>query len=79
MQAGRKPMSEQVTSNVSYGTAGATFFAGALSLSDWALIIGILATIATLALNAWVQRKRLKMEEREHQARMSLHKKAGAE
>lgn len=66
-------MSEKLTAGGSYITAGATTGVGILSLSEWAVIIGILATLATFALNYVVQVRKLKMEEREHQARMKLY------
>ena len=64
-------MSDKVTATSSYVTAGATTAGGLLSLSEWAIVIGILATVATFGLNYWVQTRNLKMAEREHQARMA--------
>ncbi len=71
MQTGLKVMSEKVTATSSYVTAGATTAGGLLSLSEWAIVIGIFATLATFGLNYWVQTRNLKMAEREHQARMA--------
>jgi len=70
MHDGARIVSEKVTAGSSYITAGATTGVGLLSLSEWAIVIGILATIATFALNYVVQVRKLKMEEREHEARM---------
>ena len=64
-------MSDKVTAISSYVTAGATTAGGLLSLSEWAILIGILATVATFGLNYWVQTRNLRMAEREHQARMA--------
>lgn len=72
MQPGFKIMSDKAVTAVSYTTSGGSFFVGALSLSEWAAIAGIIGVAATWGLNYWVQSRRLKMEEREHQARMSL-------
>jgi hypothetical protein len=71
MQTGLKVMSDKVTAISSYVTAGATTAGGLLSLSEWAILIGILATVATFGLNYWVQTRNLRMAEREHQARMA--------
>jgi hypothetical protein len=71
MQTGLKVMSDKVTATSSYVTAGATTAGGLLSLSEWAIVIGILATVATFGLNYWVQTRNLRMAEREHQARMA--------
>lgn len=65
-----KSMSDKAAATTSYVTAGTTAVGGLLSLSEWAIVIGIIATIATFGLNYWVQIRSLKMAEREHQARM---------
>lgn len=71
MQPGFKIMSDKAVTAFSYATSGGSFFVGALSLSEWAAIAGIIGVAATWGLNYWVQTRRLKMEEREHQARMA--------
>lgn len=76
MQTGLKVMSDKVTATSSYVTAGATTAGGLLSLSEWAILIGILATVATFGLNYWVQTRNLRMAEREHQARMAQLEKS---
>lgn len=76
MQTGLKVMSDKVTATSSYVTAGATTAGGLLSLSEWAIVIGILATVATFGLNYWVQTRNLRMAEREHQARMAQLEKS---
>lgn len=79
-EAGRKPMSEQVSTNVSYTAAGGTFVLGALSPSEWAMLIGVLTALATFGLNYVMQVRRDRREQREHEARMSqFEKTAGAE
>ena len=71
MQNGRfKRMSDRTVATTSYVTASATAAGGLLTLSEWAILIGILATIATFALNFWVQIRSLRMREREHSAQM---------
>jgi len=69
-------MPEQVTTGVSYGTAGGTFLVGAFGVSEWAAIVGMLFAAATWGLNWWVQRRRLKMEQIEHEARMRAYQQA---
>lgn len=69
-------MPEQVTTGVSYGTAGGTFLIGAFGVSEWAAIGGLLFAAATWGLNYWVQRQRLKMEQAEHEARMRQYQLA---
>lgn len=73
LHEGTRLMSEKVTASGSYITAGATTGVGLLSLSEWAVVIGILATIATFVLNYVVQVRKLKMDEREHEARMKQY------
>jgi hypothetical protein len=72
MQTGHRQMPDQVTTGASYTAAGGTFVIGAFGVSEWAAIGGLLFAAATWGLNYWVQTRRLKMEEREHQARMAL-------
>lgn len=72
-------MSDKATSVSSYITAGTTVSLGFLSLSEWAILIGIIATIATFGLNYWVQTRKLRMAEREHQARMTKFKQGKPE
>lgn len=71
MQSGFRIMSDKATAVSSYATAGTTAGLGFMSLSEWAIVIGILATVATFGLNYWVQTRNLRMAEREHQARMA--------
>lgn len=73
MHDGTRLMSEKVTAGGSYIAAGATTGVGLLSLSEWAVVIGILATVATFVLNYVVQVRKLKMDEREHEARMKQY------
>lgn len=67
---GLSVMSDKASATTSYLTAGATTAGGLLSLSEWAIIIGILATVATFGLNYWVQSRSLRMRELEHAAQM---------
>gem|GEM_PF-4515531 len=76
MQIGTfRHMSDKASATTSYLTAGATTAGGLLSMSEWALLIGILATVATFALNYWVQIRNLRMREREHAAHMKMYGK----
>jgi len=72
MQTGQRQMPEQVTTSVSYTAAGGTFLVGALSISEWAAIAGIIGVAATWFLNYWVQSRRLKMDQRAHEARIKM-------
>ncbi|MGX5913938.1 HP1 family phage holin [Aliidiomarina sp. Khilg15.8] len=50
------------TTNTAYTVGAVTAGAGALTLSDWALIVGIFGTLATLVMNYYYQRRRLRIE-----------------
>lgn len=50
------------TTNTAYTVGAVTAGAGALTLSDWALIVGIVGTIATLLMNFFFQKRRLRIE-----------------
>lgn len=63
-------MAEKVSTPAAYTVSTGTATAGMLGIGDWAVIIGILGTIATVVMNWYFSRRRLDMEEREHQARM---------
>lgn len=66
-------MAEKVSTPAAYTVSTGTTAVGMLSLSEWAVIIGILGTVATVLMNWYFNRRRLDMEEREHQARMKQH------
>ena len=72
-------MSDKASATTSYVTAGATAAGGLLSLSQWAIIIGIIATLATFALNYWVQTRSLRMRELEHAAQMKKLRADGSD
>lgn len=50
-------MADKFATSASYTVSGATVVGGALSLSDIALVIGIIGTVATLVLT-WYFKKR---------------------
>jgi hypothetical protein len=52
-----KTVADKFATSASYTVSGATVVGGALSLSDIALVIGIIGTIATLVLT-WYFKKR---------------------
>lgn len=52
-----------VTTNAAVTVGAVTAGAGALTLSDWALIIGIIGTIATVIMNWFFQARRLRVDE----------------
>ena len=51
----------QTSSSVAVGTGSATAMFGALSLNDWAIIIGIVCTVGTFALNWYYKQKEYKL------------------
>ncbi len=63
-------VAEKLSTPAAYTVSTGTATAGMLGIGDWAVIIGILGTIATVVMNWYFSRRRLDMEEREHQARM---------
>ncbi len=63
-------VAEKLSTPAAYTVSTGTATAGILGIGDWAVIIGILGTIATVGMNWYFSRRRLDMEEREHNARM---------
>lgn len=59
-------MQTKVTTAASYTTSVATAYAGAYSLNEIALAVGIIATIVTVVMNAWFQWRRDQREEVAH-------------
>jgi len=55
---------EKHTSVLSYITGGATAGAGALTLNDWAIVVGIITTVATFGLNWYYKAKDDKRRDR---------------
>lgn len=49
------------TSAAAYGTGTGIIVIGGLSLSDWAIVIGIVCTVGTFALNWYYKRQELKL------------------
>lgn len=54
------------SSSIAVGTSSATAMFGALSLNDWAIIIGIVCTVGTFALNWYYKRKSFRLLEKEY-------------
>lgn len=52
-----------LASKASYTSAGGTVVAG-FELNEWAIIVGIVATIVTLLMNWYYKSKHLKLSER---------------
>lgn len=50
-----------VTSGAAVGAGSATALFGAMSLNDWAIIIGIICTIGTFGLNWYYKRKEFQL------------------
>lgn len=49
------------TSAAAYGTGAGMILIGGLSLSDWAIVIGIACTVGTFALNWYYKRKEFRL------------------
>lgn len=49
------------TSAAAYGTGTGMILIGGLSLSDWAIVIGIVCTIGTFAINWYYKRKEFQL------------------
>lgn len=49
------------TSAAAYGTGAGVILIGGLSLSDWAIVIGIACTIGTFAVNWYYKQKEFKL------------------
>ncbi|ENN8378260.1 phage holin family protein [Providencia alcalifaciens] len=56
-------MHEKYSSPFSYALGVITTAAGALSLDQWAVIVGILCTVATFFVNWYYKRKEFKLRE----------------
>ena len=54
------------SSSIAVGTGSATAMFGALSLNDWAIIIGIVCTVGTFALNWYYKQKSFRLLEKEY-------------
>lgn len=59
-----KTMTDKVTTAAAYGTSGATFIAGSMSLNEWLAIGGFILAVLTFVINFYFQRKRDRREER---------------
>ena len=49
------------TSAAAYGTGTGMILIGGLSLSDWAIVIGIVCTVGTFAINWYYKRKEFQL------------------
>ena len=56
-------MNEKYSSPFSYALGVITTTAGALSLDQWAVLIGIICTVATFLVNWYYKRKEFKLRE----------------
>lgn len=66
-------MADKLSTPAAYTASATTFGVGIINWNMVAIIVGILGTILTLAMNWYFGRRRLDMEEREHQARMKQY------
>ncbi|WP_334473598.1 phage holin family protein [Arsenophonus sp. PmNCSU2021_1] len=48
---------EKYTTGTAYGASATTFLCGALSLSEWALVTGIICSVLTVGLNWYYRHK----------------------
>ena len=63
-------MADKLSTPAAYTASVSTIGVGVVNWNMVAIIVGILGTILTLAMNWYFNRRRLEMEEREHNARM---------
>jgi len=68
-------MAERVSTPAAYTISTGTATAGMLGIGDWAMIIGILATLATFVMNWYFNRRRTLMEERDKQVRLEMDRR----
>ncbi|MBA0188276.1 phage holin family protein [Pectobacterium carotovorum] len=52
---------DKFTNGAAIGTGSTTVVFGALSLNDWAIIVGIACTVGTFALNWYYKRKEFQL------------------
>lgn len=50
----------EIAGKAAYTSAGGTFIAG-ISLNEWAIIVGIVATVVTLLMNWYYKQKHLEL------------------
>lgn len=66
-------VAEKLSTPAAYTASGTTFSFGIINWNMVAIIVGVLGTILTLAMNWYFGKRRLDMEVREHEARMKQH------
>lgn len=63
---GPQHVSDKIASTVSYTAGVSTATAGALTLNDWALIVGIIVSLGTFAVNWYYKHKTVKILARQN-------------
>lgn len=58
-------LSERASSVAAYAAGAITTAIGALTWQEWAAAVGIVCTVATLAVNAWHKRRMVELRRQE--------------
>lgn len=63
-------MTTKMTTAATYTSAGVTVYFGQFTLNEIGIIVGVVATAITLAMNAWFQWRRDQREEAAHKKQL---------
>ena len=72
-------MSADKATAASYASSGGMFIVGGLTAQEWAIVLSILFTVATFAVNAYYRRVDAKRQRRQEQRERERHEWAKAE
>ncbi|RXK33844.1 holin [Arsenophonus endosymbiont of Bemisia tabaci Asia II 3] len=64
---------EKYTTSSAYSWAAFTAVLGALSLNEWALIVGIICTLGTFIVNWYYRRKEFQLKFRDQEYALYVH------
>ncbi|WP_158683773.1 phage holin [Pseudoalteromonas sp. T1lg22] len=65
---------QKAVSGATYGASFTSFVSGALSLNEWAILLGIIFAGLTFLANYWFQHKRNQREARKHEDDREFHR-----
>lgn len=66
-------MSADKATAASYASSGGMFIVGGLTAQEWAIVLSILFTVATFAVNAYYRRQDAKHQQRREQRERERH------
>ena len=72
-------MSADKATAASYASSGGMFIVGGLTAQEWAIVLSILFTVATFAVNAYYRRVDARRQQRQEQRERERHEWAKAE